>query len=202
MVATSNDEDDIQDAAYALALARDLAEELPKVFPPTTSFEHTRLFHKGLSAQNVLVDCHGSLTAIVDWECVYTVPEWRAYGIPGFLQSKVRETEPDRKNYQPKSGIDLQGMWLGDDLDNDGMCALYWKHLLEFQLTQLCEFWRVEESQWQCHLLDSSKWNTLELDFEKAVHNCDNFWTIQCVRRWLDCYRKGRKYSLADDLLA
>ncbi|EAT91101.2 hypothetical protein SNOG_01452 [Parastagonospora nodorum SN15] len=65
---TSDDEDDIEDAEFSIKLAEDVAEQLPKVFPPEAASEQNVLFHDDLSMQNIMVDETGKLAAIVDWE--------------------------------------------------------------------------------------------------------------------------------------
>jgi hypothetical protein len=90
ILSTSDDKDDIEDALFAQNLAEELAQELPKVFPPEgAGDEYNILFHDDLSTQNIMVDEEGRLTAIVDWECVSAVPLWRACQIPEFLRRAI-----------------------------------------------------------------------------------------------------------------
>jgi aminoglycoside phosphotransferase (APT) family kinase protein len=89
---STDDEDDIEDAEFVKELAQDLSNELRKVFSEDTAEpDHVKtiLFHDDLSMQTILVGEEGNLTAVVDWECVSTVPVWRACQLPQLLEGRT-----------------------------------------------------------------------------------------------------------------
>lgn len=98
----SKDEDQIEDAQAAKAIGDDLFIALPKLFPPHET-EQTVVFHDDLSMMNTLVEGEGSLTAIVDWECVSAVPLWKACQPPQLLQGRIRNDKPQRETYADAS---------------------------------------------------------------------------------------------------
>lgn len=195
---TSDDEDDIEDAQFAKELAEDVAHQLTNIFPPEAASQHNILFHDDLSMQNILVDETGKLTAIIDWECVSTVPFWRACQFPQLLDGRARDVEPMRDQYIPDSDDEEPDP---DSLDNEGINSLYWEHLLEYEQTQLRKFFKQEMAKMNATWVTTMESSTVEADFEKAVHNCDNTWRFKVVRRWLDAYKEGNVESLADKLI-
>ncbi len=87
--------------------------------------------------QNILVDGDGEITGIIDWECVSTLPLWRASEAPVFLKGRDRYQEPKRDEYAPDNGEEDAGGLTKEALDNEGVNSLYWEHLLEYELTML-----------------------------------------------------------------
>jgi Ser/Thr protein kinase RdoA (MazF antagonist) len=186
---TSDDEDDLEDAGITKELAEDLVQQLPKVFPPEAPSQHNILFHGDLSMQNIMIDETGKLTAIVDWECVSTVPLWRACQFPQLLQGRTRDVKPTRDKYAPESHGDEQGL---DALDNEGVNSLYWEHLLEYERSELRKLFKQEMRKLNAKWVTTMKRRTLEADFEKAINDCVCGWRFRSVRRWLDAYKAKR----------
>ncbi|KAH7411973.1 kinase-like domain-containing protein [Phaeosphaeria sp. MPI-PUGE-AT-0046c] len=161
----SENEDDIEDAEFAKALAGEVTEEPPQVFKHEV-LKRTVLFHDDISMQNILVDDEGELTAVIDWEC-----------------------------------SDDQAQNAADALDNEGVNNLYWEHRLEYEQTQLRRTYTEEMATLIPYWTAAVESSTLQADFDKAVHNCDNPWAFKIVSRWLQAYKGGNIKSLSDKLL-
>lgn len=199
ILGTTEDEDEIEDAEFAKDLAGRMLEALSTVFPPddTAEPEPSILFHDDLSMQNVLVDDTGELTAIIDWECVSAVPLWRACQLPQLLEGPSREEEPQKVDYGPESDTEEQDPEEGD---NEGITTLYWRHLQEYEKTQLRKLFVDEMDKLKPEWVSQMKNSTLEADFEKAVHNTDNGWANQTVNQWLNALLKGEVESLSEKM--
>ncbi|KAH7095631.1 kinase-like domain-containing protein [Paraphoma chrysanthemicola] len=114
--------------------AQRLLNLLPTIFPDAT--ESFVLHHADLNASNILIDpLNHTITGIIDWECIHTVPLWSACQTPKFLDSDYARAEcPSPEKY------------MRDTLD-DGtvvMNELYLEHLEEYEKTRLRAFF-VEE---------------------------------------------------------
>jgi len=201
---STSDEDEIEDAEFALALAERLLQALPTVFSPgiTTEDEESVLFHDDLSMENILVNEHGELTAIIDWECVSTVPLWCACQLPKLLEGRSRDEKPNRSGYSPDSDDEGQKSSAPDAVDNEGVNGLYWEHLLEYELTQLRKLFVYEMEKLRPEWVAKMKTSRLKADFEKAVHNSGDAWSFKIVSRWLDAVLEGRVESLAEILIS
>ena len=207
---TSDDEDDIEEAEDAIEVVERLLELIPMVFSssPGTS-ELFVLFHDDLSMQNILVDGDGEITGIIDWECVSTVPLWRA-SEPEFLRGRDRNTEPNRDEYAPDNGEEDGGGLTKEALDNEGVNSLYWEHLLEYELTMLRDLYSevpdisrfvVEMEAAIPKWSDKVPGSAIQADFEEAVQNCDNSWRTKKIQSWLDAIEKGQYWSLRKSFL-
>ena len=181
----SHDEDEREDAAWTLNIAKRLRNHLSGFFP-AKGIEQTMLLHGDLSQRNILVDEEGRLTAVVDWECVSALPLWSACRYPAFLEGRDRNTRPERDTY-------------GNE-ENGEPNDMFWRHLLEFELTQLRSFflWKMHdyESGWIETYLSSQK----ERDFDLAAQNCANPFSFHLINEWLDDIEKETKpvRSLSD----
>ncbi|KAF1940271.1 kinase-like protein [Clathrospora elynae] len=199
----SDDEDDIEDAEFTKELAGLLTQAIPDVFSARLSeAEPSVLFHNDLSMQNILVDGDGKLTAVIDWECVSAVPLWRACQFPQFLEGRARDDKPVREEYAPDSEDERREVAASPDaLGSESVNELYCEHLLEYEQTLLRRvFMECMESltpDWNTTL----RKNTLQVDFELAVHNCDNGWRFKSVKRWLTAFKEGHAGSLNDALM-
>lgn len=199
---TSDDEDDIEDAEFAKDLATRILQVLPQVFQPDTAgYEESILFHDDLHMENILVDEEGTLTAIIDWECVSVLPLWRACQLPRLVEGRTREAKPKKTEYTPDLSYETQESTLPGALDNEGVDTLYWDHLLEYEQTQLRKLFLDEMKRLSSDWISIFETNTLRSDFEKAVHNCDNSWCFKIVNRWLNAYKDGNLESLAAMLI-
>jgi hypothetical protein len=210
---TSDDEDDLEEAEDAIKVVKRLLKLLPSVFPSSTdTSELFVLFHDDLSMENILVDGDGEITGIIDWECVSTLPLWRA-SAPVFLKGRDRNQEPKRDEYAPDNGEEDAGGLTKEALDNEGVNSLYWEHLLEYELTMLRGLFSEEMKkvadiprfvemeaaipEWT----DIVRGSAIQADFEEAVQNCDNGWRTKTVNSWLDAMERGQYWSLRKSFL-
>jgi hypothetical protein len=75
------------------------------------------LFHDDLSMNNILVDSHGHLTAVLDWECAWQFPQ--------LLCERIRDEKPNKSTYADDS---TEGNASEDpEIDNEGVCNSYWE---------------------------------------------------------------------------
>jgi hypothetical protein len=169
-----SDEDDIEDASLCLSVVQKLLKLLPQVFPPAQR-EPTFLFHDDLSMHNVLVDEHGALTAVLDWECVSMLPLWRACQIPDLLREFDRHELPSPDTYFKSEGI---------------INSLYWEHLLEFETTRLRKVFLSEMRRLCPKWVEVMDGSELQRDFETAVTQLNGPWA-KVVNRWLDDIENG-----------
>ncbi|EJD38210.1 kinase-like protein [Auricularia subglabra TFB-10046 SS5] len=187
-LATSADEDELEEAGKTQALGRRLVALLPKVFPPdeTADPELTVIHHDDLSFHNILVDDDGKLTGFVDWECVSALPLWYACQLPSFLQGKPRMERPDIANY-----------YIGE-YGRD----MYDEHMREWEQTQLCGVFLAEMARVCPEWIEQHRAGLLRADFELAVACCDSELSRRRVDRWADDVEAGAEpyVSLRDRL--
>ncbi|KAL2258392.1 hypothetical protein VTK26DRAFT_8318 [Humicola hyalothermophila] len=174
------DEDDVEDLQHTMDIISRLRRLLDDFFPPPgpgLGPERTMIVHHDLSRQNILVDDHGNLTAVVDWECISAVPLWSACQIPFLLRGKPRDEEPVKAHYQH---------------DDDGNVAeLFWEHLDDYELTQLRRVFVAEMGRRQREWLDIFESSQRQRDFDLAVSGCSDPFLIRRIREWLDGVEKG-----------
>ncbi|TFK48903.1 hypothetical protein OE88DRAFT_1663161 [Heliocybe sulcata] len=178
----SSDEDDLEDAKVSKDLAQRLFALLPSFFPPSTeSPEVTMLRHDDLNEHNILLDGHGKLTGIVDWECVSVLPVWKACQLPHFLITRDRMECPDVSRYM---------------VDEDGRPnQLYFEHLIEWEKTRLRDLFLVEMEDVQPEWVEirPALESKRRAEFESAVtYTSDNFFRV-LVKEWLDQVEKGEE---------
>lgn len=198
---TCEDEDEVEEAEGALKTAKRLLTLLPKIFPPIQEpSERTALMHHDLGLQNILLDEHGNISAVLDWECVSAMPLWAVTEVPKFLRNRDREDEPSRDNYPdeeppPEGGSD-NGERDPDELDDEGKNGLYWIHLMEYETTQLRKIYhdkmRSFWPDWDLFREESS----LRADFYEAASCCAGAMFLKRVRTWVDKIEAGEFVSL------
>ncbi|KAF6828545.1 hypothetical protein CMUS01_08542 [Colletotrichum musicola] len=126
-----DEEDDEEDIENALSIIARLRRQLPDFFPSGgPEPEPSVLFHDDMNSHNVLVDETGNLTAVVDWECVSTLPLCLACEYPSFIQSKPNEFEPIKSTYHHD--------------ENREVTVLFWEHLEHYEKTQLRKLFLAE----------------------------------------------------------
>ncbi|KAK2028995.1 kinase-like protein [Colletotrichum zoysiae] len=202
----AEDEDDREYAQSGVDVSEKLLVLLPKIFPVLQHPpEHTVIWHDDLSLQNILVDDDGEITAVLDWECVSTMPSWVATQVPKFLIGAAREEEPERDRYGDASpgenGSGSNGSDADDEeLDNEGKTELYWIHLMEFEQTQLRKVYaaRMQQSHpdWATRVEDS----LLKTDFLEAIHRCRGGFHLKRISQWVDAVMEGNFSRLAETL--
>lgn len=69
----------------------------------------------------------GGLTGVLDWECVSSLPLWKACDYPRFLHGRPRDTKPDIEMY-----------------DKENPDSAYWEHLHEYEATFLRDVFMEE----------------------------------------------------------
>ncbi len=74
-----------------------LAQFLPKMFPAESGCEpFAMLYHFDITDHNLLVDSHGTPTALLDWEwAIVLPPQLIATGLPKVLQPEFETSVPD-----------------------------------------------------------------------------------------------------------
>ncbi|KAL9618894.1 MAG: hypothetical protein Q9160_006419 [Pyrenula sp. 1 TL-2023] len=194
----SNDANESEEAKETNNLVRRLLGMLPHILPSNRQ-ELTVLFHDDLSMQNILVDDSGSLTAIIDWECVSALPLWRACQYPAFLEGRRRNEKPKREFYaaadpEEEEEAKAQG------LDNEALNPLYWEHVLEFERIHLRQVFLSAMERFAPMWVEHHRTAALKADFEFAVCNADNEFCTSHIRAWLDSYFDGggQAWSLRD----
>lgn len=194
IIEKTEDEDDKEDAEEILTSARKLLALLPTIFPPTQSgTERTVICHDDLNLWNILVDSQGSITAVVDWECVSALPIWIATRMPRFLIDQSREEEPERDIYMnetAKEAAEQQEKSKDPNyLDNEGKNDLYWIHRMEWEVTQLRKIYSTKLRElWPEWPLEESH---LKVDFHEAVEQCAAGVFLKRVDRWVDSIERG-----------
>ena len=186
-------------AESVLRVARKLLRLLPKIFPVLVHPpERTVLWHDELSLLNVMVDDAGRLTAVVDWECVSTMPRWVASQMPEFLRGAAREEKPERGRYTDVS--DVSGGSLEDSLDNEGKTELYWIHLMEYEQTRLRKVYAARMRQlrpeWDAEVSEGA----LKVDFLGAVARCSKGFYLKRVEQWADAVERKEFPGLTEVL--
>ncbi|KAK0627893.1 phosphotransferase enzyme family-domain-containing protein [Immersiella caudata] len=198
---------DAADREYAegvLRVTRKLLRLLPKIFPQLIHPpERTVLWHDELSLMNLMVDDSGRITAVIDWECVSTMPRWVASQMPEFLRGTRREEKPDRSRYTDVSetGSDPSDGDLADSLDNEGKTELYWIHLMEYEQTQLRKVYAARmrhlRPDWDVEVAEGH----LKVDFLEAVRKCGGGFYLKRIEQWVDAVeRKEFQVGLSEIL--
>jgi aminoglycoside phosphotransferase (APT) family kinase protein len=200
---TTNDSDEIEDAQNAKILAERLLQLLPRVFPTTDPIpEPSMLFHDDLSSRNILIDDDdGTITGLVDWECVSALPLWKACAFPAFLKGRKRFEQPDRNRYAPDDEEDANEPAAADALDNEGINDLYWEHLFEYESTMLRALFLDEMQKLAPDWVKEFTNGAVKADFEAAVQHCDGGWSVRRITEWLDAFEKGEIWSFREKLI-
>ncbi|KAK3900004.1 phosphotransferase enzyme family-domain-containing protein [Staphylotrichum tortipilum] len=177
---TDDDEDELEDLTNTMTIISRLKQHVPDFFPvtvPASTPECTMILHDDLSRHNILVDDAGRLTAVVDWECISTVPFWAACQIPSLLQGKPRNEEPIKAIYHH---------------DEDGNVAeLFWEHLDEYELTRLRRLFLGEMRRLQPDWIEVFESSQRQIDFDLAVAGCSDPFMIRQILSWLDRVESG-----------
>ncbi|KAG8528468.1 uncharacterized protein KY384_007386 [Bacidia gigantensis] len=177
-LAKSEDDDEREEAETILSNIRRLHRHIDEFFP-SDLIEKTMLVHPDLSQSNVLLDANGELTAVVDWECVSTVPLWQACNYPRLIEGSERYQKPDENTYAHE--------------ENGEINEIYWYHLEDYQKTQLREFFLEQMSKLEPGWIQVYQSSQRLRDFDMAVENCDGPFSLEVVSLWLDLIEDGEK---------
>jgi len=173
-----DDQDDPEDLAKTMTIIDRLRSHLDEFFPVKYPIpEPSMILHDDLSRHNILVNEDGSLSAVVDWECISAQPLWMACQYPPILQGKPVDVQPIKSKYQHDQ--------------NGDVVELYWEHLEDYELTQLRkvfldEIWRSQPG-W-VEVFESSQ---RQRDFDLALTNCDDEFLMWRIGNWLDDMENG-----------
>jgi Phosphotransferase enzyme family len=173
---TSLDEDDIEDIKRCKAIIDRLKRHLDTIFPETSGREQFALHHDDVSAQNLLIDSGGALTALVDWECVSVMPMWKVCQLPAFLRGRERQEKPDRTTYA---------------LDQDPKRDLYAEHVEAYEKTLLRQRFLDTMGKTNPVWIEIYKSAVLEADFDVVISQCDNEFCYRKIEKWLNLLDRG-----------
>ncbi|RWA12331.1 hypothetical protein EKO27_g2768 [Xylaria grammica] len=143
--------------------------------------ERTMLCHDGLSLDNILVSDTGILTGVIDWQCVSCVPLHEACQFPAFLrQAYDRFAEP----MIPRYFIDADGP----------PYKAYFRDLQRWEMTRLRQLYVEEMMRLAPGFVDvwRDERSAGLRDYEAAVQNCDNEFTVEMVEEWVQAMEGGR----------
>lgn len=195
-----NDEDDREWFESIIRLAKKLLALLPKIFPSIQHpAERTFLWHDDLNLNNILLDSHGQITAVLDWEFLSCQPFWVSTRTPAFLKGNPREKKPLRDRY---ADADTYGPTTdGTGLDDEGKNKLFWIHLMEWETTQLRKVYDAHlervRPDWETEQTDSA----LKVDFLNAATQCaQSSIHMGCIELWVDAVEKGQAPDLMEVL--
>ncbi|EEU33638.1 uncharacterized protein NECHADRAFT_56350, partial [Fusarium vanettenii 77-13-4] len=198
ILAGTEDDDDTDVSERARAVAMRLLELLPTVLPgEVETAEESVLWHDDLSQQNILVAENGCLDSIVDWECVSTVPLWKAREEPILLCGPSR---PDRALREDYGEDDIQK---GDEdsLDNESSTDTYWIHLLGSERTVLRKFYYQTMEELLPGFNSQRTRDAILVDIDYAVQQCDNELALETIESWLDDRNEGRYWNLKEVMM-
>ncbi|KAI1294329.1 phosphotransferase enzyme family-domain-containing protein [Xylaria venustula] len=142
----------------------------------------TMLHHDNLSLDNILVNDDGIFTGVLDWQCITCLPLHESCEFPAFLQQAYdRFKEPIFKNYM---------------LDDDGaLHPAYFRDRRRYEITRLRRLYIEEMMHRAPGFVDiwrSERGFDLR-DYEAAVQNCDNEFTVGIVESWVQAVESGRE---------
>ncbi|KAF4341172.1 altered inheritance of mitochondria 9 mitochondrial [Fusarium beomiforme] len=178
---------EIDDAARTFDIAERLRRLISRVFPFETEAETTVLYHDDLHGNNILVNETGTITGIVDWECVSVVPLWKACSMPQFLFEQPRWNEPDRTRYRH----DASG----------NVYELYYRHLHQYETTALRDVFLHEMGRLEPQWMEVYERTKLRRDFDFAVQFCDDLAVLKYIVKWADAAEAGGDIPMMWDLV-
>jgi hypothetical protein len=170
---------EVEDATRTLRIIDKLKPLISLLFPTNDSNpEPSMMFHDDLNKHNILVSEGGELAGVIDWECVSTLPLWKACDYPDFLEDKERHTEPDKVRYR-------------DDADGE-ITELYWEHLQEYELTLLRKIYIDEMRRLEPGWVEVFDKSQLQRDFDYALLNCGNEFLARVIKEWIEDVTAGK----------
>jgi Phosphotransferase enzyme family len=128
-------------------------------------------FHDDLNRHNILIDDQGSISAVVDWECISALPLSIACQYPSLLQGK-----PIKSQYEDK---------------NREVPDLYWENLENYELTQLLFEFLEEMRKFQPGWVEVFESSQRQRDFVLAVEGADDPFMLRRIFSWLRDLESG-----------
>ncbi|KAH7183492.1 uncharacterized protein B0J16DRAFT_386560 [Fusarium flagelliforme] len=128
----------------------------------------------------MLAGDNNTLSGIIDWEFVSTLPLWAITKPPKFLDGYVRNEAPDPETY----GSD-------DGQDNEGKSRLYWSDLEEYENTLLQDVYNDRMSQLNPDWERLKREGRLCNDMREAIDSMSIGFYGRCVKTWLDKIEDG-----------
>ncbi|KFA77556.1 hypothetical protein S40288_05753 [Stachybotrys chartarum IBT 40288] len=138
--------------------------------------EPSMLYHDDLNRHNILINEDGTLSAVVDWECIPFLPLSIACQYPPFLQGKPHDVEPIQAQYEDESGE---------------VAELYWEHLENYELTQLRRLFLEKMRKLQPGWVEIFMSSQRQRDFALAVEAADDPFMIRRILAWLHDLETG-----------
>jgi hypothetical protein len=147
---------------------------LPKIIPPEDQESYV-LHHQDLSANNILLHPSHTLSGIIDWECVHTVPLYLACQIPKFLRG------PDCSSPPP----------VEEEFENEFYEQAYFEGLENYEKTRLRDLF-LEEMERACpEWLEIFESSGVKADFEFAVGVVTMQGIGEVLDEWIEALEQG-----------
>lgn len=158
------------------ALARDAVPSIPEKQPTITT-----LCHDALSLDNILVDDDGVLNGVIDWQSIPCLPLHETCQFPAFLQqAHDRYREPAGRLYL----VDKTGP----------PHPAYFRDRKRYEITKLRKLYIEEMIRHAPGFVDiwRDKFSANLRDFEAAIQNCDNEFTLRLLEEWVETIEQGQ----------
>lgn len=141
---------------------------------------NTMLFHDALSLDNILVSGDGVLSGVLDWQCILCLPCHEACQFPAFLQQAYDRFRQPASRWYLIDERTVHGFYFRD-FDQHALTQLrrlYIEHMLD-RAPDFVNIWRDDTSA------DMR-------DYEAAIQNCDNEFTVEIVEEWVEAMEQGK----------
>ena len=183
---SSDDEGTREDAEIYAEVAKKLLDILPMVFPPTEPTT-TCLVHHDLSFNNIMIDKTGRITGIIDWECVSTLPLWRACQLPKLLTGGARDEMPNPMIYGDTDEEDSKSLrnFCMPVSDNLGKNSLYWRHLLDWEKTKMTETFMIEMDRLAPEWRQIQETSQMKMEFIELVEDVAACAYAEDILEWI-----------------
>ena len=178
-----------------LDLAYRIRRLLPILFPySSTSAEPTVPWHIDLDLRNIMLGSDNTLSGIIDWEFVPTLPLWATTQTPKFLDGYVRHEKPDPDCYWSSPGqFDSD-----DERDNEGKSNAYWMNLKEYENILLREVYNERMSQLNPDWEKLTRQGRFCNDMRYAINMISVGFFRKRITAWLDKIEDGNWYEKLD----
>jgi len=178
-----------------LDLTHRIRRLLPILFPyPSTSAEPTVLWHIDLNLKNIMLGSDNTLSGIIDWKFVSTLPLWATTRPPKFLNGPARDKKPDPDCYWSSPGqFDSD-----DGRDNEGKGYCYWSDLAEYENTLLRKVYNKRMSQLNPDWEKLTREGRFCKDMEDGISWISIGFRRKQITAWLDKIEDGDWHEKLD----